>query len=368
MTPLTPRERRVLLLAGILYAAVAIPVGIRRGGDLEVHLAAARLWLDGQPLYANPPRVGVWWPPLAVLLVVPFALVAQFSASVAKGLWAAGSVMCLGWSIVRLPRDRWRTVALAVAAVAVPLHRNFEDLNLNAVLLLLFIFAAADLARGRAGRAGMWIGGAAALKVFPAVWLLYLAYRRQWRGLAIGVAVAAALTVAPLLRYGPGGAVIAIRDWLANSTTVARTQLGSNQSLAALAARLHVAGAGVAALDLACIALALVALRRPKVTDVTFEQLAIVGLIAVLVSPIAWVHYFVFALPVWLIALRLPAEHGEQAWTIALWIAGFATSGIATVWSVPLRDALFELAPYTWGTLLLLFVVAFAPRDMQLRT
>ncbi len=367
MTPLTPRERNVLLLVGILYAAVAIPVGIRRGGDLEVHLAAARLWLDGQPLYAQPPRVGVWWPPLAVLLVVPFALVAQFSASVAKGLWAAGSVMCLGWSIVRLPRDHWRTVVLAVAAVAIPLHRNFEDLNLNAVLLLLLMVAAADLARGREDRAGMWIGGAAALKVFPAVWLLYLAYRRQWRGCAIGIAVAAALSVAPLLRYGPEGAVGAMRDWLASSAAVARTALGSNQSLAALAARLHVPGAGAAALDLACVALALVALRRPKVSDPTFEELAIVGLVAVLVSPIAWVHYFVFALPVWLIALRQPAESG-RGWTVALWVAGFATSGIATVWSVPLRDALFELAPYTWGTLLLLFVVAFAPRDIQLRT
>lgn len=360
MTRLTPREMRLVLLAGILYAAIAIPVGIRRGGDLEAHFTAARLWVEGLPLYARPPRVGVWWPPLAVLLVVPFALAAQLSAAVAKGAWAAGSVACLGWSIARLPRDRWKPVALAAAAVAVPLHRNFEDLNLNAVLLALLVAAACELGRGREGRAGVWIGAATALKAFPVVWLLYLAYRRRWRALAIGIAVAAGLSLAPLLRYGAIGAYDAVRDWMQNSAPVAWTQGGSNQSLSTLATRLHLPRVGLAVLDLACVALGVVALRRPKVSDAAFEELAIVGLVAVLVSPIAWVHYFVFALPVWIVALRLPPH--ERAWSISLLLAGVATSGIATVWSLSVRNAVFELSLYTWGALLLLFVVAFAPR------
>jgi alpha-1,2-mannosyltransferase len=354
---------RLLLLAGILYAAIAIPVGIRRGGDLQAHFAAARLWLEGLPLYAHPPRVGVWWPPLAVLLVVPFALAAQLSAAVAKGAWAAGSLVCLGWSIARLPRDHWKPVALAVAAVAVPLHRNFEDLNLNAVLLALLVAAAYELRRGREGRAGAWIGAAAALKAFPVVWLVYLAYRRRWRALAIGIAVAAGLSLAPLLRYGVFGAFESLRDWLENSAPVAWTQGGSNQSLSTLATRLHLPGAGVAILDLACVAVGVVALRRPKVADAAFEELAVVGLVSVLVSPIAWVHYFLFALPVWIIALRLQPHERARAWSIALLLAGVATSGIATVWSLSLRRAVFGLSLYTWGALLLLCVVAFAPRS-----
>src|SRR3989454_12321112 len=76
MTRMTPRETRLLVLAAILYGAVAISTGIRRGGDLEAHFTAARLWIEGRQLYAHPPRVGVWWPPFAVLLLVPFALVA----------------------------------------------------------------------------------------------------------------------------------------------------------------------------------------------------------------------------------------------------------------------------------------------------
>ncbi len=368
MTRMTPRETRLLWLAAILYGAVAVSTGIRRGGDLEAHFTAARLWIEGLQLYAHPPRVGVWWPPFAVLLVVPFALAAQLSAAVAKGAWAAGSLVCLGWSIVRLPRDRWKTVALALAAVAAPLHRNFEDLNLNAVLLALLVAAACDLGRGREGRAGAWIGAAAALKVFPAVWLLYLAYRRHWRALVIGIAVAAGLSLAPLLRYGLPGAFEAVRDWLANSSPVAWTQGGSNQSLSTLAIRLHLPAAGLAVLDIACVALGVAALRRPKVTDAAFEELAVVGLVAVLLSPIAWVHYFLFALPLWIVAQRLPSQSRARAWSVALLVAGLATSGIATVWSLALRDAVFNLSLYTWGALLLLCVVAFAPRNSALLT
>jgi len=105
-----------------------------------------------------------------------------------------------------IARNGWKAVATGLVAVAVPLHRNFEDLNLNAVLLALLVAAAYQLGRGREGRAGACIGAATALKVFPAVWLLYLAYRRRWRAFAIGIAVAAGLSLAPLLRYWrPGG-------------------------------------------------------------------------------------------------------------------------------------------------------------------
>jgi uncharacterized membrane protein len=88
-------------------------------------------------------------------------------------------------------------------------------------------------------------------------------------------------------------------------------------------------------------------------------------LVAVLLSPIAWVHYFLFALPVWIVALRLPSQGRARAWSFALLLAGVATSGIATVWSLSLRDTVFNLSLYTWGALLLLVVVAFAPRPLS---
>ena len=359
---LTPRERGFLVLAGVLYAAVAIPVGIRRWGDLEVHFEMARQWIDGLPLYGHPPRAGAWWPPFAVALVAPFARLAQVSITAAKGVWAALGVVCLGWTIPQLPRDRWRQIFLALGAVAAPLNRNFEDLNLNALLLVLLVAAARDLDDGRENRAGVWMGVAAALKVFPAVWLLYLAFRRRWRSLAVGIGVAGVLTLGSVLRAGWTGGLQALRSWFAESAGAGWTYRGSDQSLASLATRLHIGVPGLVLLDLACVALVVVALQRPKHAHRSFEELSIVAVLAVLISPIAWVHYFLLALPAWVVALRLPRGDRTRVWSWLLLVAGVVMSGTATVWSLPLRDALFELSWYTWGALLLLVFLACAPR------
>src|SRR3989441_12872091 len=111
--------------------------------------------------------------------------------------------------IRRPPRSTlfpYTTLFRSVAAVGKPLQSNFEHLNLTPMLLALVVAAAADLAGRRDGRAGVWIGLAGAIKGFPALLLLYLAYRRRWRGLAAGMAVGGALTVGAMLPDGPGGA------------------------------------------------------------------------------------------------------------------------------------------------------------------
>jgi alpha-1,2-mannosyltransferase len=357
---LSPRERRALLLAASLYAAIAVPVGIHRGGDLEAHFAEARLWLAHQPVYAGTPPVGVWWPPFAVLVVVPVALLAAASPALAKGTFALVSVLCLAWSVARVPRATWRPVILGLAAVAVPLHRNFEDLNLNALLLALVVAAAADLDRGREVRAGAWIGAATALKVFPGLLLLYLAARRRWRGLGTGLLVAAGLTISAMLPYGLAGAVTAAGDWIGVGAlpppTSGWTVRGSNQSLAALATRLHGGTLLLAALDLAAILLALAALRR--LSGRAFAEVAVVTLLAVLLSPIAWVHYFLLLFPAWLVALHRPAD---GSWRVLRPLAAVLTSGLLTVWSLASRAALFEWSIYTCGALLLLAALAFLP-------
>jgi alpha-1,2-mannosyltransferase len=360
-----PRETKLLIAALVLYAVVAIPVSIRRGTDLAIHLTVAQSWLDGTPLYSSNPRVGAWWPPFAILLVAPFAIVAHVSAALSKAAWAVMSLVCLGWSIQRLSNNGWRAVLIAVSAVAVPLHRNFEDLNLNAMLLALLVAAAYDLDGEREGRAGLWIGAATALKVFPGLLLVYMAIRGRWRAVLVGTAAAVCLTLGPLLRYGGAAAVGGVRAWLTNSAPVGWTLRGSNQSLSALATRLHLATPGLVALYLFCVVLAFAALRRPRVAHPAFEEVAVVALVAVLWSPIAWVHYFLLALPAWIVALRLPAGGRARAWSIYLTAAGVATSGLLTVWSLSLRSDLFELSIYTWGALMLLAVLAFAPRGTR---
>ncbi len=213
---LTPRERGWLIGIGLLYAAVVIPIGIHKGGDFTQELTQSERLLRGIPLYVENPRSGIWWPPFTALGLVPFALVARWSLALAKAGWAALNVFSLAWSVARARAwtTGWTPVVLALAAVGKPLQSNYEHLNLTPILLALIVATAADLEARHDGRAGWWIGLATAIKGFPALLLLYLAYRGRWRACATGLAVAAGLTLGAMLPLGPARAVGAVHDWL----------------------------------------------------------------------------------------------------------------------------------------------------------
>lgn len=257
------RERLFLLGAAALYAAVAVAIGIPKGGDLATALGQSQRWIEGAALYDRTAYLGVWWPPFAVAALVPLALVAQASLAVAKGIFAVVTVACIAWSVGRAARAwGWPVALLALLAVGKPMQTNAEVLNVNGVLLALFVATAADLRAGREHRAGVWIGIATALKAFPALFLLYFALRRRWRGLAVGVAVAGGLTVLSMLRYGVAEGATNIVNWLTLSAQVSvPADARTSQSLEALVLRLGGAAWLVVVVKLAAVTVAALALR-----------------------------------------------------------------------------------------------------------
>src|SRR5437016_13670509 len=102
----------------VLYAAVAIPIGIHKGGDFTQELRQTERLLHGLPLYTANPEKGIWWPPFTALGLVPFALVARWSLPLSKACWAALNVAWLGRSVARpLSWTRvWSTDWIAFAA------------------------------------------------------------------------------------------------------------------------------------------------------------------------------------------------------------------------------------------------------------
>ena len=234
-------------------------------------------------------------------MLVPFVPIASVSMPLALSVWSVIQVACLVGALWLARRWGWRAVLLALAATAMPVQTDLEHRNLNLLLLLLIVAATADLEDGRDRRAGVWLGLAAAIKVFPGLFLIYLALRRRWRALAVGIAVAGVATIVPLLAHGITAGIAAGRDWLALTLDPGRWQLSINdQSLRALAVRLAWPAATATVLALLCVAPVPVLARREP-TGRELPGIAVTALTAVLVSPVTWVHYFVLAFPAWVV-------------------------------------------------------------------
>ena len=361
MAELSSRSNWTILLASVLVAAIVIPLAIHQGGDFTQELRQSERLLRGLPLYPANPPIGIWWPPFTALGLVPFALLARSSLVLSKACWATVNVACLGWSVARLRRwtTGWTPVVLALGAVATPLESNFAYLNLTPILVALVVATAADLEAGRDTRAGAWIGLATAIKLFPALLLLYLGYRRRWRGLATGTAVAAVLSVGATLSQGPVGALGAVADWVHLSTQAPFARVGG-QSLVGLVTLLGWPPAALWLAAAGCLVGVWIALRRTAREGDPVYEVGLVTLLAVLLSPIAWSYYYGLALPAWVQVLTHPPPHASQGgrWRVAaLILAAVLTSGALTWGFLPSFLWFIGRASYTWGGLLLLTVL-----------
>ena len=178
-------SRTILVLAAIgavLLAVVAV-TSWPQFGDEQAYWRAAQRLLAGQPLYdlsapANQPYA-YWYPPVLAQVLVPFTLVLPPAAFTV--LWTILLVTCI-WLLAG------RNVFVALALVAfLPVALELRVRNVHLLIALLTVLA---LRRSWF----FWIP-AAAMKIAPAVGLIYLlaAGRRREAALAaaIGLAVLA---------------------------------------------------------------------------------------------------------------------------------------------------------------------------------
>jgi hypothetical protein len=144
------------------------------------------------------------YPPFAVLPFVPFTLL-PFRAAAA--LWQAMSLGFVALSFWCL----WRTVPLspvagmllvALALMYEPLENSLNLGQINLLVLALTSVFLWALVSGRSTVAGMSLGLAIALRVHPAIFLLYLAWRRAWAPLAWATATAATCTGIAVVAVG----------------------------------------------------------------------------------------------------------------------------------------------------------------------
>jgi len=266
----------------------------------------------------------------------PLAWGATLNVDAARALWAianlaAGWIGLRAWSRALGVAPGSLAVSAAAAAVAFPLYREIQSQNIT---LLLFACTGLSAAASRAGdglRTGVWIGIATAVKLFPGLAIVYLAARGRWRAAVSAAVVTAAVSLLPIVRYGVGGYIELWRAWIFTRTHGDFPTWTHNQALAvALNGRVPaVVVAGV--LLLVAAALFALAWHRRACSDRRMpEELALTLAVAVVLSPIAWIPYWVLMFPV-LLVLAGRGLMGERPATVVFVIAAMLVS-VVSVW------------------------------------
>ncbi|GAA4351358.1 glycosyltransferase 87 family protein [Angustibacter luteus] len=274
--------------------------------DVEVYREAARSVVYGRPIYEqlteSPQLLPFTYPPFAALVSLPMTLVSFHALGwIWTGMQVAATYATVMIAFRRLLArvEPWRWVAGALVTVPMlyllPVSDGVRFGQVNAFLVLACL---GDLALplGPWHRVrGIWIGLATAIKLTPGVFFVHFAVCRRWRELAAGVLAAATATVAAALVL-PEATVAFWGGALGDPNRLGPNRGTSNQSLRGVLLRLGPEGAAGTALWLLAVlvvgVIGFTLARRAYRAGDPIAEVAAVGLMAVLLSPVAWVHHY----------------------------------------------------------------------------
>lgn len=310
--------------------------------DLEVYREGARSLVQGRQVYDwltdNPQYLPFTYPPFAavvgtVLLLAPFGVVGW--------LWTFLQLMLLWISAgiaFRPLLDRFghrRGLALgALTAVLVHLQPVQEGIRFGQVNAVLVTLCLVDAARRQAGwwPRGSLTGIAAAVKLTPAVFWIHYALARQWRALAASVGTAAAATLVSAL-LAPSASLAFWTDALLDPGRLGPNANTQNQSMRGVLLRIGppegpllsltwLVAVGVVTVLGFRLALRLERLGQPVAV------VAVLGMIAVLISPVSWTHHYYWGI----IALAVLLGDGRDVRRIVVTCIGTTMLWLQLPW------------------------------------
>ncbi|MCF6371269.1 DUF2029 domain-containing protein [Rhizobium sp. TRM95001] len=282
-------------------------------------------------------------PPISAILFQLFDI-ADHATSLR--VWWVISLFCyLGAVLLLLRRYSGGLEAVLLGVWAFALAGFWDTLYLGQIytpLVLATVAAWLLLDRGRYVQAGILIGLLVSMKPNFLVWPVLLFLAAHWRPVVAAAVTAAVVAAVPLAVFGPQ----IYLDWLALvASDGERAIFLTNASFAGLASR-----AGLPLLGTVLGAVLLLSLaawsfwRRPQPMDVSSFAL----LAALLASPLGWIHYTLFLLPVLF-------HHWRSPWTWPVAVA--LTMPVPLVLADFGKPALTQLTTgsiYAWSLVLLL--------------
>ena len=310
--------------------------------DLEVYRRAGSVLLAGGNFYDLPGPLQFLYPPFAAVLAAPLALLP--AAAVQIG-WTAAGAMALVAILHRFGLTGW-LLSLAGAAVVYIVEPIVQTLAFGQLGIFLVALVVLDLAPGprvfprRLLPEGMLTAVAAAIKLTPAIFVIYLFVARKFRAFWVAVVTGIVLTLAsaaivPAASYefwtrlargdtGLGHSIIYYTNQSVMADIVRIFGLGPEPAIIGLVLSCAVAVAGVWAAAL---------WHRLGDGRLAVNLCGVAGLLA---SPVSWLHHFVWVVPLAMSLLErrsgsprsLPSWYLALGWLFVSWVAVAPFTGL----------------------------------------
>jgi hypothetical protein len=266
-------------------------------------------------------------PPASILLSLPFGLLGYREAHLAWNIVSLVMLAVSVWLIIRptgLDLSPWMVLPMATFLLTSnSLAQQINHGQFNLVLLLLITGSWLANRSGREEAAGLLLGIAAAIKLFPAFLAVYFIAQRRWRSLAIcGLSFLAINGLAAAI-FG-GDCYRTYWQEIVPKVNQGFRDFWPNASLNGYWCKLFDAPNGhviplvkcpsvyrIATLVSSCVVVALVLWKCRSARTLAQRDLAFGAcvLAMLLVSPITWDHYFLMLLLSWAILWKHMEPH-----------------------------------------------------------
>ncbi|MBX3397628.1 MAG: DUF2029 domain-containing protein [Gemmataceae bacterium] len=337
-------------------------------GDFHQEWLSARNFAEGGPVYADqrelarrflgtpPERAAIMipWnahPPVAAMLALPFG---RFPYAQAHLFWNLVNLPLLALAVVvivrelRIPFAPPSVLPLGVVLVGwYALYSQIQHGQLNIVIMALVAAAFLLEQRSRSVGTGLAIGAAAAIKLFPAFLFLYFVSTRNIRAIVAGGAAFLALNVVALAVLGPTEFDTYLREVVPSVANYQSSRQNvslagfwlrifdphPNERVVALIASPLAANVLSYGTRLLVVLLCASAARcaQSKAERERAFALAVLGML--LVSPVAWPHYFLIAaVPLAWLWMNLVSRMARLAFWIAfavVWLPNYYVPKLA---------------------------------------
>ncbi len=306
--------------------------------DLDVYRRAGHVLLAGGNFYDLPGQLQFLYPPLAAVLAVPLALLPPAVVQIA---WTTAGAMALVAILHRFGLTGW-VLSLAGVAAVYFIEPVVQTLAFGQLGIFLVALVVLDLVPGprvfprRLLPEGVLTAVAAAIKLTPAIFVVYLLAVRKFRAFWVAVITGAVLTLA--------SAVIAPAASFEFWSRLAHGDTGlghsiiyyTNQSVMANVVRIFGVGPEPAAVGLVLSAVVAVAgvwaaMLWHRLGDVRLA-VTLCGIAGLLASPVSWLHHFVWIVP---LAMSLLQRRPVSRRSLPLWFLALGWFFIGWVMVAP---------------------------------